>query len=57
MEEPTHSVYLQQLKAMLIRNILIKKKEKRKTLTVSTRLIYKTARSPTKRIQFVIAFN
>ncbi|CAH0549112.1 unnamed protein product [Brassicogethes aeneus] len=33
MGEKKHSVYFQQLRAMLIRNILIKKKEKRKTLT------------------------
>lgn len=36
MGEKQHSIYFSQLKAMLKRNILLKKREKRKTTAVST---------------------
>jgi hypothetical protein len=35
MGEKASSVYLSQLKAMIIRNLLLKKREKRKTIAVS----------------------
>lgn len=34
--------YFSQLKAMIIRNILLKKREKRKTIAVSIYLIFET---------------
>jgi len=40
MGEKATPTYLLQLKAMLIRNLLLKKREKRKTIAVSTALFF-----------------
>ena len=39
MEEKEQSVFLTQLKAMLVRNLLLKKREKRKTIAVCVTIL------------------
>lgn len=39
MSEKQHSIYLSQLKAMLKRNILLKKRQKRKSTAVSNTIL------------------